>query len=244
MQERPHSHAARRLAVALGVSALAIVLLAPAASAAPTKTKLVSQSSAGTQGDERSFGQEISATGRFVAFDSVAGLVSGDVNGERDIYIRDFKKGKTKLVSKAAGGGSGNDDSWGPSISANGRFVVFTSEASDLIVGSVNNMDAVYVRDTVKNKTRLISRSSSGAQANAHSFSPSISADGRWVAFESAATNLVNKNTFGVRQIYLFDRKNNKLSLVSRNKKGKAGNDDSDDPANEGGDGRSTTGSP
>jgi Tol biopolymer transport system component len=227
-----HPRTSRSLALSLGVCALAIVMLAPITSAATPKTKLASQNNEGFQANQESLRHEISASGRFVVYDSDAGnLVAEDLNGRTDIFIRDFKAGTTKLVNSALGGGVGNGGSARPTVSGNGRFIAFLSTSTDLIAGGTNGLAHVFVRDRKKGKTELISKSSVGTQANGGSLDAVISADGRWVAFESGADNLVVKDTKGKRQIYLFDRDTDKLILVSRNNAGTAGNGQSEEPA-------------
>src|SRR5436190_5848928 len=98
---------------------------------------------------------------------------------------------KTKRVSVSSAGAQGNDDSFEPAISADGRFVAFSSDATNLVGGDTNGTSDIFVRDRRTHKTRRVSVSSAGAQGNDGSFSPSISADGRFVAFASDATNLV-----------------------------------------------------
>ena len=139
----------------------------------------------------------ISADGRYVVFRSFdTGLVSGDTNNVRDVFLRDRETGTTELVSVSSAGVQGNNDSGvsaAPSsaISADGRYVVFTSWASNLAPGDTNVFWDVFVRDRVLGTTRLVSVATSGESGNGASLQPTISADGRYVAFASAATDLV-----------------------------------------------------
>ncbi|HEX9903677.1 MAG TPA: hypothetical protein VGA77_01815, partial [Propylenella sp.] len=135
----------------------------------------------------------ISANGRFVAFDSSASnLVAGDANTADDVFVRDRQTGTTELVSVDTGGlDPGNAPSKHPSISANGRFVAFDSSASNLVAGDANNADDVFVRDRQTGTTELVSVNTGGLEpGNGRSEHPSISADGRFVAFASRATDL------------------------------------------------------
>jgi Tol biopolymer transport system component len=158
-----------------------------------------SVSSAGTQGDFHSYSPSISADGRFVAFASTAAnLIDGMTITEYQIYIRDRTLGVTSLVSASAAGDPGNASSLGnPSISADGRFVSFNSNASNLVSGDTNGLSDVFTRDRVSGTITRDSVASDGTQAAgvAGSADPSLSADGRYVAFMSAANNLVPGDT-------------------------------------------------
>src|SRR4028119_1050699 len=113
------------------------------------------------------------------------------------------------LVSVDSAGNQANRDSYTPSISADGRFVAFYSSASNIVPGDTNNRDDIFVRDTLTNTTTRVSVDSAGNQANSNSDSPSISADGRFVAFFSAATNLVPGDTNNTVDIFVRDRLTN-----------------------------------
>jgi Tol biopolymer transport system component len=163
------------------------------------QTELVSVSSAGVQGNYGSSNPTISADGRFVAFESSASnLVPGDTNGANgDIFVHDRETGQTERVSVSSAGAQGNYGSVDPTISADGRFVAFRSEANNLVPGDTNDRPDVFVRDRQTGETERVSVSSAGTQGNGHSVHPTISADGRFVAFESSASNLVPGDTNG-----------------------------------------------
>src|SRR4028119_1945795 len=138
----------------------------------------------------------ISADGRFVAFDSNASnFVPGDTNNNNGIFVRDTLTNTTTGVSVDSAGNQGNRSSLGPSISADGRFVAFSSDASNFVPGDTNSTEDIFVRDTLTNTTTLVSVDSAGNQANMGSEDPSISADGRFVAFYSLASNIVPGDT-------------------------------------------------
>src|SRR3989440_488453 len=180
-------------------------------------TKRVSVDSLGAQGIGDSEGPSISADGRFVAFySSAANLVGSDTNGVRDVFVRDRKTGKTTRVSVDSHGAQGNGDSEGPSISADGRFVAFLSSASNLVGGDTNGVRDVFVRDRKTGKTRRVSVDSHGAQGKGASFVPSISANGRFVAFSSVANNLVGGDTNTASDVFVRDRKTGKTRRGSR----------------------------
>jgi Tol biopolymer transport system component len=166
---------------------------------------MVAPDSAG--GDNVSDSPSISANGRYVAFDSAASnLVGRDTNDSTDVFVRDLARGVTRLVSASSTGVQGNGSSINPSISADGRYVAFESDASNLTAADANGTRDVFVRDRFRRVTRLISTSSSEEQALDASFAASISGDGRFVAFESFASNLVGSDANGVRDVFVRDR--------------------------------------
>jgi Tol biopolymer transport system component len=197
---------------------LLALILTPAGSvrAAPGNTTRVSVASDGTQANGGSFTPSISANGRYVAFASIAvNLVSGDTNGVQDIFVHDRQTGATTLVSVAIDGSEGNGDSEEVSISADGRYVAFRSWASNLVSGDTNNLPDIFVRDRQTGQTTRVSVASDGTQANNFSFEPSISADGRYVAFMSWANNLVSGDTNGDWDIFVHDRQTGATIRVS-----------------------------
>jgi Tol biopolymer transport system component len=135
----------------------------------------------------------ISGSGRYVAFASKAtNLVRGDDRKVEDVFVRDLKRRRTILVSRAAGphGAVGTGDSSRPSISADGRYVAFQSYANNLGPHDNGGVTDVFVKDLRTGQVHLVSQGEEGAPANAASASPSISADGRYIAFNSKASNL------------------------------------------------------
>lgn len=152
----------------------------------------VSTSSLSIEGNGDSQNASVSSDGRFVAFESAStNLVSSDTNGFTDIFVKDTVTGKTVRVSIASGGSQGNGSSVNPSISGNGRFIAFRSSASNLVPSDTNGQDDIFVHDQQTGSTSRVSITSAGTQANAWTFDPVISSDGRFVAMTSFATNLV-----------------------------------------------------
>jgi Tol biopolymer transport system component len=173
-------------------------------------TAIVSVDSNGVQGLDHSYVPAISADGRYVAFYSDASnLVPNDVNGYDDVFVRDRVGGTTAIVSdvpNGAGGGNGGIQiSTPPAISADGRYVAFVTYAYNLVPNDNNGAPDVFVRDRNTGATTRVSVDSMGMEANSYSRSPSISADGRYVAFTSHASNLVSGDTNGVDDIFLHD---------------------------------------
>ena len=177
---------------------LLALILTPAGSvhAMPGNTTRVSVASDGTQSNNSSYNPSISANGRYVAFESEAtNLVRGDTNNFRDIFVHDRQTGQTTRVSVASDGTQANGHSYDPSISADGRYVAFASLANNLVSGDTNDQQDIFVHDRQTGQTTRVSVASDGTQASGHSFNPSISADGRYVAFVSSASNLVGGDT-------------------------------------------------
>ncbi len=195
-------------------------------------TTLVSANSANTGSSTgKSFAPAISADGRYVAFVSeAADIVDGDTNGRPDVFIRDTQTNTTRLVTRSLTGGFGNGFAGEPSISANGQFVSFTSNSTNLtVLGDTNNRNDVYVRDMNAGTTKIISVNTTGNDTgNEVSFDSSMSADGRYVAFRSKATNIggtiVPNNAINV---FLRDTQTNATTLISVNQSGTSGSADS-----------------
>jgi Tol biopolymer transport system component len=190
-------------------------------------TERVSVDSSGAQANGFSglYGIAISPDGRYVVFESRASnLVTGDTNGVRDIFLRDRLSGTTERVSVDSSGAQGNADSLHPSISPDGRYVSFDGDATNLVPGDTNAQPDVFVRDRVSGTTECVSVSTSGAQGNGVSGASSISADGRYVAFESGATNLGPLDTNGDDDVFIRDRQIGLTTRVSRSSTGGQGN--------------------
>lgn len=133
----------------------------------------------------------LDADGSVVAFSSRAtNLTPGDVNGTTDVFVRDLDAGTTTAVSVTSSGAPGNGESTEPSVSADGRYVAFRSTASNLVPGDDNGRSDVFVRDLLTGVTTLVSVAADGGPGNHESSSPSISADGRRVAFVTRADDL------------------------------------------------------
>ncbi|MCB9433502.1 MAG: PD40 domain-containing protein [Ardenticatenaceae bacterium] len=195
-------------------------------------TSRVSVDSSGIQGNQVSLYPSISGDGRFVAFASWASnLVSGDTNGTLGIFVHDRQIGTTSRVSVDSSGNEGNGHSYNPSISGDGRFVAFRSYASNLVSGDTNGSYDVFVHDRQTGTTSRVSVDSSGNEGNGSSHSPSISGDGRFVAFSSEASNLISSDTSGTFDIFVHDRQTGTTSRVSVNSSGNEGNGGSGFPS-------------
>jgi Tol biopolymer transport system component len=182
------------------------------------RTTLLSKGPSGIEGDRSSgtFAVSMSGDGRVVAFDGSAdNVVSGDRNGADDVFVRDRRAGVTRLVSRGVSGTPANGASDAPFVSADGRFVAFQSDATNLVAGDANRRADVFVRDLRTGRIRLVSRSAAGGFANGQSFPVGISRQGRYVAFESQASNIVAGNALGREVVYVRDMATHTTTRVS-----------------------------
>ncbi|MBI1850421.1 MAG: PD40 domain-containing protein [Planctomycetes bacterium] len=192
----------------------------------------VSVASDGGQANGRSYTESyerpsLSDDGRFVAFASLAtNLVPGDTNGVSDVFIHDRQTGETLRVSVDSSGGGANRASHHPSISADGRWIAFSSEASNVVPGDTNlcrdfqtnqlvPCADIFVHDRIGGTTTRVSVSSAGQQSNEQSLWPSISREGRYVAFESLASNLVEGDTNDQLDVFVHDQADGSTTRVS-----------------------------
>ena len=183
---------------------------------APLIVTRVSIADDGAEGNARSSSVSISADGRYAAFESDASnLVQGDSNGKKDVFVYDESTGIMEIVSRADDGTQGNGSSFNPSISADGRYIVFESFASNLAPEDSNGKKDIFVYDESTGIMETISIAGDGAQGNGSSSNPSISADGRYIAFESFASNLVPGDFNGKCDIFVYDCHANTIEIVS-----------------------------
>lgn len=237
-----HSQQYRFLPVLLG----AAILLTPANSHAKSEITRVSVSSSGAQANSGSSRNNsiprISADGRFIVFESDAtNLVGNDTNNSYDIFVYDRLNRQTTRVSVTSDGTEANDQSTHGAISADGRFVTFTSAATNLVTGDTNNYRDVFIHDRQIHQTKLVSVSSTGVHGNGDSDYSSVSADGRYVAFVSSASNLVLFSDYNsTSDVFIHDMQTGTTSLVSAQPNNTSGNGSSGAPSISG-DGRYVT---
>lgn len=194
-----------------------LVMFGSAASAAERVIVRASVSQTGGQANGDSLGTSISGTGHFVAFASDASnLVPNDTNGSSDIFVRDLTTNTTKLVSTNSAGTEGNLASSSPAISSDGRWVAFSSYATNLVSGDGNGEPDIFVHDLATGVTKVVSVSSSGELGNNRSLFPSISGDGSRVAFESRASNLVVGDSNNESDVFVHDLSTGATELVSQ----------------------------
>jgi Tol biopolymer transport system component len=217
-----------RLPYGSAVTALSVVALSlPAAAQNPVSRVSVDGAGAQGNGDSGILSHgSISQDGRWVAFESQASnLVSGDTNGVADIFVKDLATGAIVRITEDSTGRQGNGSSSSPCLSKDGRFVAFESLASNLVAGDTNGSydvfrcdrdpDANGIFDEGNSVTIRVSVRTNGTQGNADSVTPSISGDGLFVAFASAATNLVVGDTNGFTDIFVRDVAASKTTQMS-----------------------------
>ena len=213
---------------AVWVLAFAAVSLA---SAAPGDLTRVSVASDGTQGDDISFSPALSEDGRLILFHSAASnLVPGDTNGVWDAFLHDRETGTTTRISQTADGTQGNGTSINPQISADTRFIAFQSEATNLVPGDTNGCYDIFVQDRQTGAITRVSVASDGTQGARASSSPTLSADGRFVAFYSPSDNLVLGDTNEDFDVFVHDRQTGETTRVSVASDGTQGNGISSHP--------------
>jgi hypothetical protein len=168
----------------------------------------VSVDSAGAEATGPSRMPSISEDGRFVSFYSGApDLVADDTNLESDVFVKDLQTAAVERISVDSNGNEGNDRSESSAISADGRFVAFASQATNFVASAdVADTFDIFVKDRLTGAVERVSLDSSGAAPDAEALRPEISDDGRFVAFDSEATNLVDDDTNSVRDIFVHDR--------------------------------------
>ncbi|MBX3056334.1 MAG: PD40 domain-containing protein [Anaerolineae bacterium] len=192
----------------------------------------ISVDSNGAQANNFSRNPAINGNGQRIVFTSDAGnLVAGDGNFTADIFLRDTSTGITSRVSITDGGGEANGTSWLPDISSGGQHIVFVSFATNLVGNDNNGYADVFLRNTGTGRTHIISIATDGAQGNNASEDPSVSADGRYVAFDSFATSLSPGTSPDLRKLFVRDRTTNTLLLASISTQGIIGNQGSREAA-------------
>lgn len=195
----------------------------------------ISLNSAGTgTGNSDSYGPSVSGDGRYVAFQSDAtNLGPADANVSTDIFVRDRNLGTNYLCSRATGGGSANGYSFDPLVSSNGAIVLFSSYANDIVTGDTNSYLDIFAYNTTNHTVQLVTVNLSGSGGNNYSYSPRISHDGRYVAFESFASDLVVSDLNGqIEDIFIRDLLLGTTTLISMNCEAtSSGNSDSYSPS-------------
>ncbi len=178
----------------------------------------------GGQAGNGSYQSRISADGRVLAFVSQADdLVPGDTNGWSDIFVRDRVTGVTERVSVSSEGAQADQGSWNVAISGDGRFVAFDSDATNLVPGDTNGFADIFVRDRLLGTTERVSVSRDGVQAELPCVLPDISDDGRRVAFQSYASQLVAGTNAFVSDVFVKERSSGLVLHASRSTAGEPG---------------------
>ncbi|AWM86639.1 hypothetical protein C4E04_07785 [Microvirga sp. 17 mud 1-3] len=193
----------------------------------PTEADITTRVSTGTGGTEAngtSYAGQVSADGRYVVFESDASnLVGGDTNDRSDIFRKDLTTGEIVRVSAAADGHQADKGSFNASVSADGRYVMFETDATNLVAGDTNGLFDVFRKDLVTGEITIVSTDSAAAQANGASAGGRISIDGRHAVFESYAKNLVTGDTNDSSDVFYKDLVTGVVTLVSQTADGNQG---------------------
>jgi photosystem II stability/assembly factor-like uncharacterized protein/6-phosphogluconolactonase (cycloisomerase 2 family) len=188
----------------------------------------VSRNDEGDLGDSGSYAPSISEDNRYIAFQSsAANLVVDDTNDSNDVFVYDRTLDTIERVSVNDEGEEGDDYAQSPIISANGRYVAFESDATNLVADDTNDSNDVFVYDRDTDTIERISINDEGAEGDSSSSAPAISSDGRYVAFQSSATNLVADDTNGSNDVFVYDRTLDTIERVSVDDEGTEGDDGS-----------------
>jgi hypothetical protein len=186
----------------------------------------VSTSTSGATANGVSTRASISSDGRYVAFESEASnLATGDTNSLMDVFVKDRQTGTTTRVSTDSSGAQSNGASSGASVSTDGRYITFTSDATDLVASDTNGAADIFIKDTVTGTTSRVSTNTSGSQANSSSGSSYMTPDGRYVFFNSLASDLVAGDTNGVEDVFRKDLQTGTTIRVSEGTGGIQGDD-------------------
>lgn len=225
----PSVHGCRVLiAAAVAAAATGASLVAAPVQATTPSTHLVSRGAADQLGNDASNLAAVSGTGRYVVFESFASnLVPGDDNGTPDIFLRDRVAGTTTLVSATPAGDVGNGQSIDPAISSTGRWVTFTSAATDLVTGDTSGIFDVFRWDRTTGDLIRVSVSTTGVEGNRGSFGATVSRDGRIIAFNSQASNLVAGDTNGQADAFVRNLNTGHTSRISVTSNERQANGDS-----------------
>ncbi|MFF1867790.1 TolB family protein [Kitasatospora herbaricolor] len=196
-----------RGAVALTAVALATTVTPAGAAGGPARTEQVDVGPGGARANAQAYGESLSADGRFAVFSSEAdNLVPGDTNGFYDVFVRDLRNGRTERVSVGTGGVQGNAFSSSGVASADGRYIAFASDSDNLVPGDTNGAEDIFVRDRQTGRTERLTAGDPAQQQPGGSDMPSISWDGRYVAFASGRSDLVPGDTNNAADIFVVDR--------------------------------------
>jgi Tol biopolymer transport system component len=191
-------------------------------------TTRVNLGGGGVQANDHSVFAAIAAGGRYVSYvSSATNIVGGDTNGFDDVFLHDLQSGTTVRATQGLALAQPNASCMGQSLSADGHRVAYWSAASNLVAGDTNGVEDAFVYDLLTGVTTRVSVDSAGVQGNNKSGHPSLSPDGRWVAFWSNASNLVLGDTNATGDVFLHDMQTGATTRVSVSSLGVQGNGNS-----------------
>lgn len=186
-----------------------------------SQMELVSQTPQGTAGGASGHNLGISDDGRHVAFSSSSpALVAGDNNGFVDAFVRDMDTGITVLASRAIDAAGGNWDSWGQRLSGDGRYLLFSSYAGNLVAGDTNGGTDGFVFDRILQTVERVTLGDAGLEPDGDSYPSDLSRDGRYVAFTSVALNLTGATPVRYSRAFVRDRLNGTTQQINRRSDG------------------------
>ncbi|MFF7638268.1 TolB family protein [Kitasatospora sp. NPDC008050] len=226
-----------RILTATGACAVAAVLAAtgaaPAFAAAPPPAPTqVCLAPGGAQPDQRVDPDALSADGRYALVDSLAdNLTALGGNGNQGVFVCDLHSGRVEEVDLSTSGGLPDSYGNGGGISADGRYVVFSSTADNLTPGATKGVANVYLRDLRTHRTTLVSTGSGRLPQVGGSDEPTISADGRYIAYRSTRTDLVPGDTDNAVDIFVFDRRTGSTVRASVHSDGSQASNGSVEPS-------------
>lgn len=184
-------------------------------------TLRISTAANGLEGNGASRPAGLSSDGRFALYiSSASNLVPGDTNGAADLFLYDTLTGVTTIESRGSYGGEANQECLGAAMSIDGRTLVFSSRASNLLPNDINGLVDVFLRDRVTGSLTLVSRTPQGLSGNGHSFSPSISLTGQSISFLSLSTNLAPAGSSPGPHVFVWDQNSGVLRSVDRDSRG------------------------
>jgi Tol biopolymer transport system component len=196
-------------------------------------TRCISVNSNGQAGNGHSHASSISADGTLIAFDSAATNLAGNKcdNGFNHVFVHDVTAGTTTCVSLRTNGDEGNGDSFDPSLSGDGRVVVFQSTATNLATRCGNGNSHIYMHNLVTGETSCVSVNNEGQQSNGNSALARVSGNGRFVVFQSDATVVTTRCSNGFTHIFVRDTVEERTTCASIDNRGNQGNNDSAQPS-------------
>ena len=179
----------------------------------------------GSESSVGSIGPQISSGGRYVAFQSTDDLFGSDSNGSFQIYLHDRATGGLTLVTRGIGGGGANGSSISPRFDPSENYLVFESNASDLVAGDGNGVKDIFLYEIPTQTIEIVSVDSAGVQGDQHSFNADVSVNGDLIAFVSSATNLVANDSNDLQDFFVRDRVAGTTTRVNVDAGGNEAND-------------------
>jgi hypothetical protein len=177
------------------------------------ETRLVSENNSGQSANGQSREAVVSEDGRYVAFSSLASNL-GSNNGKRQVYLKDMQTNTTSVISLSSLGAIGDGDSFAPAISADGRYITFSSIANNLDNLGAHNKYDVYLHDRINGSTERLGMATHGGVNNGQNGQASISDDGNVIAFISSASNLIDNDTNALLDVFVLDRQSGSIERI------------------------------